>query len=400
MSPTAPPTRTGRSRRRALAYAALVATTVGIGFAASPTSAATSTSSACTITGTAGNDILRGTSRNDVICGLGGNDVLIGNGGNDVLNGGAGNDRLDGGSGNDVLDGGASNDRLDGGNGNDRIDGGNGNDQVLGGVGNDVLKGGTGTDTVSSGAGANTCATDPADRVAGACTNDSAGPTISWVDVPSSVTAGSSFTASFSLKDASSIDTASPNVKIGGEPGWITRWCGFAIMATLTSGTTSDGVWSITCNVPTDAVSGTYTLFVSAQDFFGNAAWLDPADQGPGVVDVVGGNSDNQAPTISGLDLTATATAGSPVTFTWNANDTNDVAYAVVWVYGPNGPLPLEAYGGMFSQRTSESATEATFTQTVTLPANAAAGTYSVYISTADILGNKTMQQYATFTVG
>lgn len=382
MSPTTPPTRTGRSRRRALAYAALVATTVGIGFVASPTSAATSTAPACTITGTAGNDTLRGTSRNDVICGLGGNDVLIGNGGDDVLNGGTGNDRLDGGTG------------------NDRIDGSDGNDQVIGGVGNDVLKGGTGTDTVSPGAGADTCATDPADRVAGACTNDFAGPTISWVDVPPSVTAGSSFTASFSLKDASSINTESPNVKIGGEPGWITSWCGFTIMATLTSGTTSDGVWSITCNVPTDAVSGTYSLWVSAQDFFGNAAWLDPADQGPGVVDVVGGNADNQAPAISGLDLPATATAGSPVTFTWNANDTNDVAYAVVWVYGPNGPLPSEAYGGMFSQRTSESATEATFTQTVTLPAKATAGTYAVYISTADILGNKTMQQYATFTVG
>jgi hypothetical protein len=74
----------------------------------------------CTVTGTAGRDVLRGTSRADVICGLGGNDRIIGKGGNDRLLGGAGNDVLVGGPGADRLDGGAGRDRLVGGAGRDR----------------------------------------------------------------------------------------------------------------------------------------------------------------------------------------------------------------------------------------------------------------------------------------
>lgn len=76
----------------------------------------------CTITGTAGNDVLRGTKRADVICGRGGNDRLIGLGGNDTL---------DGGPGDDVLSGGAGKDRMIGGPGNDKMSGGPGNDTFL-----------------------------------------------------------------------------------------------------------------------------------------------------------------------------------------------------------------------------------------------------------------------------
>ncbi|MDQ3663416.1 MAG: hypothetical protein M3353_01980, partial [Actinomycetota bacterium] len=43
----------------------------------------------CTVTGTAGADVLVGTRRTDVICGLGGNDELRGVRGGDVLRGGA-----------------------------------------------------------------------------------------------------------------------------------------------------------------------------------------------------------------------------------------------------------------------------------------------------------------------
>jgi Tol biopolymer transport system component len=83
----------------------------------------------CTITGTAGNDILRGTPGEDVICGLGGDDVISGGGGNDRIVGGAGGDVISGGAGNDVLLGGAGNDLL---NARDRaadvVDGGAGRD--------------------------------------------------------------------------------------------------------------------------------------------------------------------------------------------------------------------------------------------------------------------------------
>jgi Divergent InlB B-repeat domain/RTX calcium-binding nonapeptide repeat (4 copies) len=102
----------------------------------------------CTITGTAGNDVLVGTPRSDVLCGLGGADRLLGKGADDVLVGGVGADVLDGGNGDDFLYGGpgkdrvlgrAGRDRLDAGIGADRLDGGRGTDRLLAGKGADLL---------------------------------------------------------------------------------------------------------------------------------------------------------------------------------------------------------------------------------------------------------------------
>jgi hypothetical protein len=118
-----------------------------------PTSRATATrtessgpSAACTIEGTAGDDVLVGTAENDVICGLGGNDTLTGGAGDDVVSGGPGNDALRGGPGDDVLRGGAGDDQLRGGRGRDSLDGGAGNDRLRGETGEDRHVGGPGED--------------------------------------------------------------------------------------------------------------------------------------------------------------------------------------------------------------------------------------------------------------
>jgi Ca2+-binding RTX toxin-like protein len=66
----------------------------------------------CTITGTAGDDVLNGTRAADVICGRGGDDRIRGRGGNDVLRGGPGRDALRGDGGRDRLAGGADGDIL------------------------------------------------------------------------------------------------------------------------------------------------------------------------------------------------------------------------------------------------------------------------------------------------
>jgi subtilisin family serine protease len=86
----------------------------------------------CTITGTAGPDVLVGTSGIDVICGRGGNDVLRGKGGDDILNGGPGDDRLIGGAGDDLLLGKGGNDLLKGGPGFDTCKGGPGKNKIRG----------------------------------------------------------------------------------------------------------------------------------------------------------------------------------------------------------------------------------------------------------------------------
>jgi Ca2+-binding RTX toxin-like protein len=103
--------------------------------------------SSCTITGTAGNDIIRGTQGNDVICALQGDDVISGGGGNDKIIGGAGDDVISGGPGNDTLLGGAGSDLLTGGPGHDTISGGAGADTLAARDGQrDTIDGGPGRD--------------------------------------------------------------------------------------------------------------------------------------------------------------------------------------------------------------------------------------------------------------
>jgi hypothetical protein len=335
---------------------------------------------------------------------LSGNDVIFGAGGNDILVGGSGNDRIEGNQGSDVIIGGSGNDVVDGGTGNDRLDGGLGNDRVVGGTGNDSLLGGIGADTITAGNGSDSCAADSADRVSGACAVDATGPLIQWIRVPRSVKAGLTFSATFSLKDPSSVDTNSPNVKIGGAPGLITSWCGFPILASLDSGTATDGVWSIRCAVPSNAVSGNYSLFVDAQDYFGNPSSLAPIEQGDGAFEVIGGNSDNRAPIITNVDLPSVVARGESVTLSWTASDDTGVAYSVAWIYGPNGAVdstgkPVVEYSNPLSERVSGTEKEGAFDQTVTMSPTAVSGSYSVWISTADSLGNKSYQSYGSFSV-
>ena len=96
----------------------------------------------CTITGTAGADVLEATALSDVICGLGGADVIRGLGGNDLVRGGTGNDRIKGGLGDDRVYAGPGNDVVEGERGNDILRGELGRDRLLGGFGGDRVFGG------------------------------------------------------------------------------------------------------------------------------------------------------------------------------------------------------------------------------------------------------------------
>ena len=85
----------------------------------------------CTVTGTAGDDVLEGTRLDDVLCGLGGDDVIAGARGSDVVLAGAGDDVLIGGPGEDRLYGGSGEDRLQARDGSrDLLDGGPGRDRA------------------------------------------------------------------------------------------------------------------------------------------------------------------------------------------------------------------------------------------------------------------------------
>lgn len=154
----------------------------------------------CTVTGTAGDDVLVAAAEDDVVCGRGGDDVLVGVGWNDTLVGGPGTDvarlPVEAGpvtawvtpdsydSGNvvsrttygvvaalvgvenlvgtpyaDTLVGAPGKNALNGGDGADTLYGQDGDDLLVGGADDDSLVGGGGTDDCRGGPGTDTAAT-------------------------------------------------------------------------------------------------------------------------------------------------------------------------------------------------------------------------------------------------
>jgi len=381
-------------RRLAVAMLSLTLTTVALPVAAAATASAASlptptpTTAKCTITGTAGNDVLRGTSGNDVICGLGGNDTLIGNGGNDTLMGGAGNDTLEGDAGKDLLLGGG------------------GKDTLSGGTGNDALAGGTAVDRLTGGAGTDVCAADPADPISDPCAVDTTGPTITNISAPDTITADSTLTVSWTAADPAGVDAST--FFIGGINDWVT-WCGFGQPGQLVAGSATSGTYRITCAVPANAVNTTYSIWITAIDSFGNTS----APQSTTDFVVGGGSDDAASPTISDTQTPATARPGQQIVLRWRASDPSGVDLTMVWVAAPNGRFSNDAglwtvdYGTFDVQRISGTPTNGLYEITVTVPNDAVAGTYTLWYSASDLLGNRDFDTTVlgrpgpvTFTVG
>jgi Ca2+-binding RTX toxin-like protein len=124
-------------------------------------------STAFTINGTPGDDLLLGVPGRDniIIAGNGNDTINTFFGGNDVLDGGDGDDSFVSGPGDDVIQGGNGSDFVIAGPGDDIVDGGPGNDFVLGGEGNDLLRGGDGVDRLSGDEGNDTLYGDGNDDV-------------------------------------------------------------------------------------------------------------------------------------------------------------------------------------------------------------------------------------------
>ena len=114
-----------------------------------------------TIIGGSGNDTLKGSAGGDMVDGGSGGDVVSGGDASDVVSGGAGSDRLKGGAGEDTLDGGAGEDTLTGGGGPDTVNGGDGDDRLEGGGGDDDVNGEPGKDQLSGGPGEDHCLGGP-----------------------------------------------------------------------------------------------------------------------------------------------------------------------------------------------------------------------------------------------
>jgi Ca2+-binding RTX toxin-like protein len=395
-------------------------------------------SAAATITGTAGNDVIMATGSagqtirsgrgNDVICGSAGPDrifaddgndtVLSGNGddvvdagigndtvdagvGRDIVIGGAGDDQVTGGGGddlvsgnlgNDTLNGGLGNDRVNGDDGNDLLSGNEGNDTLNGGLGNDRLSGGPAPDVIDPGAGSNLCGSDSSDSMRGPCALDTTGPVISNIVVPRVVTAGGTMTFTWRVTDTGGVSNT--NMRFGGYSGWITSWCGFVTVADLVAGDAFTGTYRAVCNVPSTAVNGTYTLFLMASDTFGNGSAWDSSSQ----VDftVAGGSADASPPAVSQLQARVD---GGSVVVSWQASDPAGVAGQSAWlahnVYSfASVEGPYFAYDA--AVLVSGDALNGVYEQRIDRRQIAPNGTYTVWLTVIDTLGNKSFDRTAT----
>ena len=113
------------------------------GGAGSDTLVFSQTTSAVTLNGDAGADVIYGGSNNDSVWGGSEDDIIFG---------GVGHDQIVGGTGQDDIEGESGIDRIWGDVGVDTIDGGSGNDLLVGGADADWLQGGSGADTFLYGA--------------------------------------------------------------------------------------------------------------------------------------------------------------------------------------------------------------------------------------------------------
>ncbi|MFM7736322.1 MAG: calcium-binding protein [Alphaproteobacteria bacterium] len=347
----------------------------------------------CTIVGTEGPDQLVGTSGNDVICGLGGNDTLVGGGCDDVLVGGDGNDTLSCGGGDDVLVGGAGRDRMGGGTGEDVLLGEDGRDALMGGSGEDHLLGGAGRDTIAAGRQGDTCSDDPADRVAGTCERDVTPPEIGEIDVPATVSAGSTLVFTWRVTDLSGLSDwaegqPATTAFVGGPSGWV-RFCTFGLGGTRVSGDAKAGRYEARCDFPVNTPNGRYSVFFGASDLYGNQASTSGTD-----FEVVGGSTDASVPSVTEVRTdAATYAPGSSVTLTFRATDETGVAYVVPWAFGPNGRL-VDSEGRLWldyalATLVSGDERDGRYSVTLKLSDAAAAGTYVLWFSVGDVLDNR-----------
>jgi len=317
----------------------------------------------CTISGTPRADVLVGTSGNDVICGGGGNDTIRGGGGNDTIFGGAGHDRVSGGAGNDTLRGEA---------------------------GNDSLVGGAGRDSLTSGAGNDSCAVDSADTRLDECRLDSVAPVISLPDVrPLEYQAGQTAVFQWTVTDPSGVESSWAS--IGGPPGWVTEWCGFAVPGTAVSTTPTATTFELRCPIPASAPSQTYTVFLSANDALGNGT----TQQTQWDFVVLGGSSDTDTPEITAIRAPQTVTVGTPFSIELDARDETGVAGVYAWLMLTPGGF-ADPQRGIYATSPSAAglisgtAQAGSYSQEVTLAAFAPAGTYAIWLSLRDTPGNRT----------
>jgi hypothetical protein len=153
-------------------------------------------------------------------------------------------------------------------------------------------------------------------------------------------------------------------------------------------------MYRATCDVPANAVNGSYTVFLSASDMFGNNAAWDASSQFD--FSVVGGSADGSPPAVRDL---AARVDGDSVIVSWRATDPSGVGAQSAWlahnvysfasvagpyfVYDAAVLVEGDTFNGVYEQKIDRRAITPS-------------GRFTVWLTVLDTLGNKNFDQTAT----
>jgi hypothetical protein len=414
------------------------------------------------ICGLGGNDVLIGNGGDDVLDGGAGSDRLDGGSGDDRLYGGAGNDTLVGGAGSDLLDGGRGTDTvsyagrragvsvdldnrwddgaprerddvtstvenvvgglgadrltgsavanvLTGGAGNDTLTGGAGNDRLAGGVGDDVLVGGAGVDVLDGGKGRNQCRWDSDDPTPLHCISDAEPPTVTGIDV---------LDPSVDVTDADAqVHVRATVVDDKSGVAWFgiflsdgdSQHTQFGQLA-LQSGTANDGVYTGTVTIPRGAPAGMWRVEqVTVNDATNNTAMLSadsghlglpwpPLPPGTTTFQVVDSFGDSNPPVVGAGSVTPSAVdvTGQRATVHVVADVSDSGSGLTSVVMRARSPIDPNWSGSFVVAGNGQGST---WEADVVLPADVAAGTWTMEVIATDREGNRTDAVVGTLSV-
>jgi hypothetical protein len=217
---------------------------------------------------------------------------------------------------------------------------------------------------------------------------------ITNVRVPAEVQAGTALVIRFRMTDPSGYQT--PMAFVGGPSGWISTWFGVGLAAVRVSGDQRDGEYEISALVPVNAPSAGYIVRIGCECKFPDASGDSLFVTYP--FDLVGGSNDVRVPEIGRAQITSVGVIrpGGTLEVTTLAKDESGIAYVVAWVDGPNGRTtndagqPWASDMGLDSVIRSQAANGwEQFVQTITLRDDATPGSYRLWFSVGDSIGNR-----------
>jgi hypothetical protein len=213
-------------------------------------------------------------------------------------------------------------------------------------------------------------------------------PAAAWVSAsPATVEPGDTVTISARVSDESGLRTIELQSRYGNS-GTGSVWC--PGWPTLVSGTTRDGVWSLTCTVPATAQSGTYTVTPYLGDNAGNYLNTNggPTSTVKGTYDVVNGSSDFDAPVVELLTATpSTVSPGDVLTISAHLTDASGIRSVELQSMHERS-MTGSVWCPGFAQLTSGTQFDGVWSLTCTVPTTAQSGHYTVTPYVGDNAGN------------